>query len=44
MAGTNLEEGLAILRKSGLPIITAGSLADAAAKAVAAGTPATASA
>jgi malate-CoA ligase subunit beta len=44
LAGTNLDEGLAILRESGLPIITAGSLADAAAKAVAAGTPATVSA
>jgi malate-CoA ligase subunit beta len=44
LAGTNLDEGLAILRESGLPIITAGSLADAAAKAVAAGTPATATA
>ncbi|MBO0822039.1 MAG: succinate--CoA ligase subunit beta, partial [Nocardiopsaceae bacterium] len=36
LAGTNLDEGLAILRESGLPIITAGSLADAARKAVAA--------
>jgi malate-CoA ligase subunit beta len=40
LAGTNLEEGLAILRGSGLPMITAGSLADAARKAVAAGRPA----
>jgi malate-CoA ligase subunit beta len=40
LAGTNLDEGLAILRESSLPIITAGSLADAAAKAVTAGTPA----
>jgi malate-CoA ligase subunit beta len=37
LAGTNLDAGLAILRESGLPIITAGSLADAAGKAVAAG-------
>jgi malate-CoA ligase subunit beta len=36
LAGTNLTEGLAILRQSGLPIITADSLADAARKAVAA--------
>ena len=40
LAGTNLDEGLAILRESSLPIITADSLADAAAKAVTAGTPA----
>jgi malate-CoA ligase subunit beta len=44
LAGTNLEEGLAILRESDLPMITAGSLADAACKAVAAGRPAAATA
>jgi malate-CoA ligase subunit beta len=44
LAGTNLEEGLEILRESGLPMITAGSLADAARKAVAAGRPAAATA
>ena len=36
LAGTNVEEGNRIVRESGLPIITADSLADAAAKAVAA--------
>jgi malate-CoA ligase subunit beta len=35
LAGTHVEEGHAILRDSGLPIITADSLADAARKAVA---------
>jgi malate-CoA ligase subunit beta len=44
LAGTNLEEGLAILRESGLSMITAGSLADAACKAVAAGSPSAATA
>jgi malate-CoA ligase subunit beta len=36
LAGTNVEEGQQILRKSGLPIITADTLAEAAEKAVAA--------
>jgi malate-CoA ligase subunit beta len=36
LAGTNVEQGRQILRESGLPIITADTLADAAAKAVAA--------
>ncbi|MEM9762167.1 MAG: malate--CoA ligase subunit beta [Pseudomonadota bacterium] len=36
LAGTNVEEGKAIIAQSGLPIITASSLADAAEKAVAA--------
>ncbi|MGQ0779153.1 MAG: malate--CoA ligase subunit beta [Pseudonocardiales bacterium] len=36
LAGTHVEEGRKLLRESGLPIITADSLADAAAKAVAA--------
>ena len=36
LAGTNVEEGRAILRASGLPLITADTLADAAEKAVAA--------
>jgi len=36
MKGTNVEEGNRIVRSSGLPIITADSLADAASKAVAA--------
>jgi succinyl-CoA synthetase beta subunit len=36
LAGTNVEEGKAILRTSGLPLITADTLADAAEKAVAA--------
>jgi malate-CoA ligase subunit beta len=36
LAGTNVDEGNRIVRESGLPIITADSLADAAAKAVAA--------
>ncbi|MEL7174645.1 MAG: succinate--CoA ligase subunit beta, partial [Pseudomonadota bacterium] len=36
LAGTNVEEGQAIIAQSGLPIITASSLADAAEKAVAA--------
>jgi len=36
LAGTNVDEGRRILRDSGLPIITADTLADAAAKAVAA--------
>lgn len=36
LAGTNVEEGKKIVRESGLPIITADSLADAAEKAVAA--------
>lgn len=36
LAGTHVEEGQKLLRESGLPIITADSLADAAAKAVAA--------
>jgi malate-CoA ligase subunit beta len=36
LAGTNVEEGQRIVRESGLPIITADSLADAAQKAVAA--------
>jgi succinyl-CoA synthetase beta subunit len=36
LAGTNVEEGKAILRNSGLPLITADTLADAAEKAVAA--------
>jgi malate-CoA ligase subunit beta len=36
LAGTNVEEGNRIVRSSGLPIITADSLADAASKAVAA--------
>jgi malate-CoA ligase subunit beta len=44
LAGTNLEEGLVILRESGLPMITASSLADAARKAVAAGRPSAATA
>jgi malate-CoA ligase subunit beta len=35
LAGTHVEEGQAMLRNSGLPIITADSLADAAQKAVA---------
>jgi malate-CoA ligase subunit beta len=35
LAGTHIEQGQRILRESGLPIITADSLADAAAKAVA---------
>jgi malate-CoA ligase subunit beta len=35
LAGTNVEQGQAMLRDSGLPIITAGTLADAAYKAVA---------
>jgi len=34
LAGTNVEEGRRILQQSGLPIITADTLADAAAKAV----------
>jgi malate-CoA ligase subunit beta len=36
LAGTHVEEGQKLIRESGLPIITADSLADAAAKAVAA--------
>ena len=36
LAGTNMQEGRAILRESGLHIITADTLADAAGKAVAA--------
>ena len=36
LAGTNVEEGRRILRDSGLPLITADTLADAASKAVAA--------
>jgi malate-CoA ligase subunit beta len=36
LAGTNVEEGKAILENSGLPLITADTLAEAAAKAVAA--------
>jgi malate-CoA ligase subunit beta len=36
LAGTNVDEGNAILRASGLPLITADTLAEAAAKAVAA--------
>ena len=36
LAGTNVEEGRAIIDESGLPIIQADSLADAAAKVVAA--------
>jgi malate-CoA ligase subunit beta len=36
LAGTNVEEGLRIVRESGLPIITADTLAEAAEKAVAA--------
>jgi malate-CoA ligase subunit beta len=36
LAGTNVEEGKAILESSGLPLITADTLAEAAAKAVAA--------
>jgi malate-CoA ligase subunit beta len=36
LAGTNVEEGKAIIAKSGLPIITADTLADAAQKSVAA--------
>ncbi|MEO1469499.1 MAG: malate--CoA ligase subunit beta [Pseudomonadota bacterium] len=36
LAGTNVEQGRAIIERSGLPIITATSLADAAEKAVAA--------
>jgi malate-CoA ligase subunit beta len=36
LAGTNVEEGRRILKDSGLPIITAGTLADAAQQAVAA--------
>jgi len=36
LAGTNVDEGRRILRDSGLPIITADTLADAAEKAVAA--------
>jgi malate-CoA ligase subunit beta len=35
LAGTHVEQGQAILRDSGLPIITAGTLAEAAEKAVA---------
>ena len=35
-AGTNVEEGNRIIATSGLPLITADTLADAAAKAVAA--------
>ncbi|WP_137111240.1 malate--CoA ligase subunit beta [Rhodobacter sp. SY28-1] len=35
LAGTNVEEGKAILQESGLPLITADTLAEAAAKAVA---------
>jgi malate-CoA ligase subunit beta len=36
LAGTNVEEGMKIVRESGLPIILADTLADAAKKAVAA--------
>jgi len=36
LAGTNMQQGRAILRESGLRIITADTLADAASKAVAA--------
>ena len=36
LAGTHVEEGRAILEQSGLPVITATGLADAARKAVAA--------
>jgi malate-CoA ligase subunit beta len=36
LAGTNIEEGRRILEESGLPIITAETLADAAEKVVAA--------
>jgi succinyl-CoA synthetase beta subunit len=36
LAGTNVEEGNRIIQDSGLPLITADTLADAAAKAVAA--------
>jgi len=36
LAGTNVEEGQRILRDSGLPIITADSLAEAAERVVAA--------
>jgi malate-CoA ligase subunit beta len=36
LAGTNVEEGRRILQESGLPIITANTLAEAADKAVAA--------
>jgi malate-CoA ligase subunit beta len=36
LAGTNVEEGRKIIKESGLPIITADSLADAAEKVVAA--------
>jgi len=36
LAGTNAEEGRRILQSSGLPLVTAGTLADAAARAVAA--------
>jgi malate-CoA ligase subunit beta len=36
LAGTNVQEGQKIIRESGLPIITADSLAEAADRAVAA--------
>jgi malate-CoA ligase subunit beta len=36
LAGTNVEEGMKIVQESGLPIILADTLADAANKAVAA--------
>jgi succinyl-CoA synthetase beta subunit len=36
LAGTNVEKGRQLLRESGLPVISAGSLADAAQKIVAA--------
>jgi malate-CoA ligase subunit beta len=36
LAGTNVEEGRAIIDQSGLPLISADTLAEAAAKAVAA--------
>jgi malate-CoA ligase subunit beta len=36
LAGTNEAEGLAIIKESGLPIISASTLADAAQKSVAA--------
>ena len=36
LAGTNVEEGRRIIAESGLPIVTADTLADAAQKAVAA--------
>jgi succinyl-CoA synthetase beta subunit len=36
LAGTNVEEGQRIIRESGLPIITADSLSDAAERVVAA--------